>query len=96
MGFGVGDLTDSDTGQQIQFGGQIADLVQLVAHLRVGEKNALQVLPRIVPLPDVVPCHEDRGCRKILDLNEQFERSRKNLLADTPTTILSRSEEPIA
>jgi hypothetical protein len=96
LGFSVGDLTDSDTGQKIQFGGQIADLVQLVAYLRVSERNAVQVQPRELPLPDVVPCEEDPGCERVLRDNKEFEDSQKNLLANTPTSILDRKEEPIA
>jgi hypothetical protein len=95
LGFSVGDLTDSGTGQRIEFGGQIADLVQLVVYLRVGDRNAVQIQPREVPLPDVVPCEEDPGCRSVLALHDAFEAFQQNLLADTPTSILDRSGEPI-
>lgn len=95
LGFGVGDLIDADTGQEIQFGGQIADLVQLAVYLRIGDEDAVQVQPREVPLPDVVPCEEDPGCRVIAELNRRFEDSQQNLLANTPTGILDRSGDPV-
>lgn len=96
MGFSVGDLTDSDTGQKVQFGGQIAGLVRLVAHLRISEQNAVQIQHREVPLPDVIPCEEDPGCARVLKINKEFENTQKNLLAETPTSVLDRNEEPIA
>jgi hypothetical protein len=97
LGFVVGDLIDSGTDQKIQFGGQIADLVQLVVYLRVGDRNAVQVQPREVPLPNVVPCEEHPDCdRDVLRLNEEFEETQRNLLANTPTSILDRRGEPIS
>lgn len=69
LGFSVGDLIDSDTGQEIQFGGQIADLVQLVVYLQIGDEDTVRVQPREVPLPDFVPCEENPGCRGTAELN---------------------------
>jgi len=96
LGFVVGDLTDSDTGQRIEFGGQIADLVALVVYVRISDRNAVQAQPEQVPMPTVVPCEEDPGCSSILQLNEEFEESQRNLLAGTPTNVVDRTGNPIS
>ena len=96
MGFVVGDLTDSDTDQRIEYGGQIADLVTLVVYIRVSERNAVQAQPEQVPMPTVVPCEEDPACSYIISRNEEFEESQRNLLAGTPVNILDRTGNPIS
>ena len=96
LGFSVGDLTDSGTNQKIEFGGQIADLVQIAVYARIGERDAVQIQPREVPLPDLVACEEDPGCRSVVELNRSFEEAQRNLLANTPTGILDRSGGPVS
>ena len=96
MDFVVGDLTDSDTDQRIEFGGQIADLVTLVVYIRVSARNVVQAEPVREPMPTVVPCEEDPGCTYIISRNEKFEESQRNLLAGTPVNNLDRIGNPIS
>jgi hypothetical protein len=94
--FSVGDLIDSQTGQPIEYGGQIADLVQLVAYLRVSAPKVVPVNPRELPMPTMIPCEQERFCQFVNKRWEEFEASQRNLLANTPTGIASRDGGLIA
>lgn len=96
LDFTVGDLIDSQTGQPIEYGGQIADLVQIVAYLRVSERDAVPVKPRELPMPNVLPCEQERFCQIVLKKWDEFESSQRNLLVNTPAGIVGRDGEVLA
>ena len=92
LGFALGDLVDDATGERVEFGGQIADLVQLAAYVRVSPPGATAVEPRPVPLPDVTPCERDAACeRDVLAPFRQFEATSRNLLGDTTPGFADRT-----
>jgi len=91
LGFSVGDLIDSSTDQKIEQGGQIANLVQLAAYVRVSEPGAIQVEPQKLELPTITPCEQDPACESVVQQWKEFEESQKNLLRSTPTDLLNRS-----
>lgn len=92
LGFSLGDLVDDATGERVEFGGQIADLVQLAVYVRVSPPGATAVEPRPVPLPDVTPCERDAACeRDVLTPFRQFEATDRNLLGDTAPDFTDRT-----
>ena len=91
MGFVAGDLVDADSDQRIEYGGQVASLVQLSVHVRVSRAGAVPVRRREVRLPRVPPCDEDPGCSQINKLWRQYQSYERNLLAGTPAGGLDRA-----
>ncbi|MGI8593630.1 MAG: hypothetical protein ACR2ML_04570 [Solirubrobacteraceae bacterium] len=97
VGFGLGDLIDASSGQRIEFGGQIANLVQLAVYLRVGPEGAVPVDPIRLASPEVVPCERDPRCEpEVLRRFREFEQLSANLLAATPEAPTDRAGGPAA
>jgi hypothetical protein len=88
--FVVGDLVDTDTDQRIEYGGQVADLVQLAAYVRISAPGAGPAAKREVPRPDVRPCVDDPACGTVRGLWDDYTASERNFLGGTPDRIADR------
>jgi hypothetical protein len=74
-GFTVADVTQRMTGQPIEHGAQIAELVQVAVYFRTSPAPARP--PRVTPerLPRVGPCRDHPGCGEVREAWEELERS---------------------
>jgi hypothetical protein len=95
LGFDVADLVDGDTGQPVEHGGQVADLVQLAVYLRISPPGQVPVEPRLLPLPRVTPCEQDESCeRDVRRPWRRYQAAHENLLAATPEGTRDRTGAP--
>jgi hypothetical protein len=72
-GFRLGDLVSRRTGERIRWGGQLAELVELAVHVRVGRAGALPVEPRAIPSTDLGPCVRRAECQTLQSDTDEFE-----------------------
>jgi hypothetical protein len=74
-GFAVADVMQRTTGQPIEHGAQIAELVQVAIYLRTSPAPARP--PKVPPerLPRVQPCRDHPGCAEVRKQWEELERS---------------------
>jgi hypothetical protein len=91
----ISDLVDSQTDERVQYGGQVADLVKLAAHVRVSGPGVVMVERQELNLPSVVPCRDDSGCDAIRELWRRFQIPPPNDLSDTTADITNRVGGPI-
>jgi hypothetical protein len=72
-GLAVSDLVDVATEQSLRHGGQVAELVQITARIRVSGADAVAV---DMPDPtDVLAAEDDgdRACAELRDLHDAFQ-----------------------
>lgn len=74
-GFCVGDLIDVATGSKLRYGGQIAELVQLVLYLRVSDAGAVAVdIEAQAGAPPRSP-DDAAGCQQVRQTLAEFEET---------------------
>jgi len=64
-GFKLSELVSRRTGQRIQRGAQLAELVELAVYVRVGDAGRVPVKSRLLPRTDPEPCDGRPECRKL-------------------------------
>ena len=74
-GFKLSDVTSRRTGEKIQWGAQLAELVELAAYVRVGAAGSIPAKPRVLPSSDPEPCAGRPECEDLEALAAQIEDS---------------------
>lgn len=78
--FVVGDLIDSQTGENIEFGWQVAQLVKVGLYVQIGGNVAGD--PDVVALKPIAKCAEQKNC-------EQFSKAFALMSPPPPSPILT-------
>lgn len=76
-GHTVGDLVDVATEERVRYGGQIAELVQLVVLLRVSAAGAVAAAPCPPVTLDTRPEHEPDGCADVRGHHADFRAANE-------------------
>lgn len=64
-GFKLSDVVSQRTGEKIQWGAQLAELVELAVYVRVGDAGRVQAEPRLLPSSDPKPCTGRPECQDL-------------------------------
>jgi hypothetical protein len=64
-GFKLSDLVSRRSGKKIQWGAQLAELVELAVYVRVGDAGSVPVKPRLLPPTDPEPCRGRAECQDL-------------------------------
>lgn len=75
-GIEVGDLISADTGEQIQFGAELARLVHVNFFVRVSEENRVNVPRRRVQVTPPGDCGDDPRCQEFRAAFEEFQQTQ--------------------
>ena len=91
-GITISDLVETETGENVRYGGQIAALVQLGVYVRVSPDGQRPVDPELQPLavPEIVPCEQHPDCGSIREEFDRFEQLGANLLSGTASDVARR------
>lgn len=65
--FKLSEVVSRRSGETIQSGAQIAELVELAVYVRVGDIGSIPEEPKLLPLTDPAPCARRRECEDDLE-----------------------------
>lgn len=91
QGFVVGDLLDSTTGGNIDFGAQIAAKVSIALYAKASATGVVNIPEREISVSEVPPCSSEPACAQVQQVFEFFEQTQSTptFLATTNTATRS-------
>lgn len=64
-GFKLSELVSRRTGERIEWGAQLAELIELAVYVRVGDAGSIPVKSRLLPPTDAKPCAGRPECQNL-------------------------------
>ena len=92
QGFVVGDLLDSTTGGNVDFGAQIAAKVSIALYAKASVANVVEIPDREISVTEVPACSSEPACNQVQQVFEFFEQTQSTPAFMTTTTTTTRSE----